>query len=270
MILYRHIRLDKNEPFYIGIGNNIQRAYKKNGRNPIWQNIVKKTKYRVEIIFDNLDQYDAFQKEIEFISLYGRLINNSGTLANITIGGENLSGINNPNYNKGKKIEIDDVLYQSINDASRKLNKHYKTIKYRLESKNFPNYRKLYNEKIDPKFSQEEIKDIILNKKRGKNNGMFGKKHRVETKKIISEKNRKEVIVDSNQFMSIGHAANYLKVSTQSLSKSLNKNYKSKNKIVRYADINVYDEEFIKLYIEKFKKIDIYPNPELIKELKNL
>ena len=34
-VLYRHIRLDKNEPFYIGIGN-IKRAYNKSERNDIW------------------------------------------------------------------------------------------------------------------------------------------------------------------------------------------------------------------------------------------
>lgn len=188
MILYRHIRLDTNEPFYVGIGTNINRAYRKNGRNPIWQKIAKKTDYRVDIIFDNLDKCEAFEKEKEFINLYGRIINKSGTLANITIGGENLIGSNNPNYNKGKKIEIDDIVYQSIRDASRKLNKHHKTIKYRLESNNFPNYRKLYNETIDPKFNKEEIENIILNKKRGKNNGMFGKKHSIETKQLISQK----------------------------------------------------------------------------------
>ena len=32
-ILYRHIRLDKNVPFYIGIGKDIKRAYSKSNRN---------------------------------------------------------------------------------------------------------------------------------------------------------------------------------------------------------------------------------------------
>ena len=29
MIVYRHIRLDKNEVFYIGIGKNLSRAFAK-------------------------------------------------------------------------------------------------------------------------------------------------------------------------------------------------------------------------------------------------
>lgn len=34
--LYRHIRLDKNEPFYIGIGSNKARCYTKKTRNKHW------------------------------------------------------------------------------------------------------------------------------------------------------------------------------------------------------------------------------------------
>ena len=56
MFVYRHIRLDKNIPFYIGIGTTEKRAYRKDGRNPIWNNIVNLTNYRVEILFDNLSK----------------------------------------------------------------------------------------------------------------------------------------------------------------------------------------------------------------------
>ena len=54
--VYRHIRLDKNEPFYIGIGKipNYKRAYLKSIRNIIWKQIVAKTDYEIEILFDNL------------------------------------------------------------------------------------------------------------------------------------------------------------------------------------------------------------------------
>ena len=52
-IVYRHIRLDKNEPFYIGIGKEIKRAYDKRRGNH-WKSIIKKTEYRVDILFDNL------------------------------------------------------------------------------------------------------------------------------------------------------------------------------------------------------------------------
>ena len=40
--VYRHIRLDKNEPFYIGIGKKIYRAYSMKGRNKYWLRIINK------------------------------------------------------------------------------------------------------------------------------------------------------------------------------------------------------------------------------------
>jgi hypothetical protein len=86
LCLYRHIRLDKNEPFYIGIGNSI-RPYIKN-RNRIWKSIVKKTKYRVEILFDGLNLKEACEKEVEFIKLYGRIDLGNGILSNMTDGGD--------------------------------------------------------------------------------------------------------------------------------------------------------------------------------------
>jgi len=87
--VYRHIRLDKNEPFYIGIGNNnIYRLNEKNRRNVIWKQITTKTKYEIEVLLDNLTWEEACNKEIELISLYGRIDLKTGTLANMTSGGD--------------------------------------------------------------------------------------------------------------------------------------------------------------------------------------
>jgi hypothetical protein len=93
--LYRHIRLDKNQPFYIGISNvddDYKRAYKRSCRNKHWTNIVKSTKYEVEILIDNLTIEQAKEKEKEFIALYGRKNNNTGILTNLTDGGEGTIG----------------------------------------------------------------------------------------------------------------------------------------------------------------------------------
>ena len=67
--VYEHIRLDKNEIFYIGIGNddNYKRAYQKKSRNQYWKNIVNISKYDVIISFDNLSWENACKKEIELI-----------------------------------------------------------------------------------------------------------------------------------------------------------------------------------------------------------
>jgi hypothetical protein len=88
--VYRHIRLDKNEPFYIGVGLSndygYKRAYSTKNRNIYWQRIVNKTAFEVEIILDNLTNEEAFVKEIEFINLYKKR-KNGGTLCNIADGG---------------------------------------------------------------------------------------------------------------------------------------------------------------------------------------
>jgi hypothetical protein len=92
--VYRHIRLDKNEPFYIGIGTDskYQRAYSKQSRNIFWNRVVSKTDYEVEILLDNLTKDEAKIKEIEFIALYGKKIDKTGILTNISDGGDGNSG----------------------------------------------------------------------------------------------------------------------------------------------------------------------------------
>ena len=80
--VYRHIRLDKNEPFYIGIGRNCKGNYTRANhgaelrRNSIiWKRIVAKTEYSVEILVDELTweeiktlhdlEYDSTKKELQ-------------------------------------------------------------------------------------------------------------------------------------------------------------------------------------------------------------
>jgi hypothetical protein len=86
--VYRHIRLDKNEPFYIGISKDAYRPFTKKGRNQHWLRITNKTEYKVDILFNDLSYDEAKNKEIEFIALYGRKDSKNGTLVNMTDGGE--------------------------------------------------------------------------------------------------------------------------------------------------------------------------------------
>jgi hypothetical protein len=94
--VYRHIRLDKNEPFYIGIGSDndgkYTRANRKTQRGKYWTNIVKKTEYVVEIIEDDLTWNDAIIKEMWWINFYGRIDNKKGPLINHTDGGDGMIG----------------------------------------------------------------------------------------------------------------------------------------------------------------------------------
>lgn len=102
--IYRHVRLDNNEVFYIGVGTktsnkNIvtktetykeiyKRAYVQSVRNSFWKSIVSKTKYRVDILCESNDYGFIEEKEKEFIKLYGRRDLRTGTLVNFTDGGK--------------------------------------------------------------------------------------------------------------------------------------------------------------------------------------
>jgi len=104
--VYRHIRLDKNVPFYIGMSKNDDdyfRAYTKHGRHNHWKNIVSKTEYEVEILVDGITHEEAVDTEMYFIRLYGRVDLKTGTLCNRTDGGE---GIKNPNAEFRNKISM--------------------------------------------------------------------------------------------------------------------------------------------------------------------
>lgn len=101
-IVYRHIRLDKNEVFYIGIGETEKRAHDKRRRNPHWKNITKNSDWLVEIMIEDLTFEEAKNKEIEFIKLYGRKDLGLGTLCNMTDGGDGSIGYK-PNDIMNKK-----------------------------------------------------------------------------------------------------------------------------------------------------------------------
>jgi hypothetical protein len=87
------------EPFYIGKGKNNRKNYhikesslNKDG-NKLKTNKIKKIGSPiVEIVRDNLTDYDSLNLEIELISLIGRRETNEGPLTNLTAGGEGSSG----------------------------------------------------------------------------------------------------------------------------------------------------------------------------------
>jgi|TARA_R110000824_G_scaffold84777_1_gene211209 hypothetical protein len=157
--VYRHIRKDKNIPFYIGIGSDRNRPYNKKDRSIFWKNIANKTEYFVDVLLDNLTKKEAVQKEIEFIKLYGRVDLKNGSLCNMTCGGEGTGCLNKgledsrrtkiSDSLKGRKhsdgsklkmsigqkkritVTIDDVEYNSLRQAALALGIHKNTVKSR-------------------------------------------------------------------------------------------------------------------------------------------
>jgi len=161
--VYRHVRLDKNEPFYIGIGKNKYRANSSKNRNKHWKSIVSKTDYRVDILFDDLDYEEAKEKEREFISLYGRSDLEKGTLCNKTDGGEGCLGLKHSEEAKEKmgKPNRGKTISKEHRDAISKFHKGKK--------------------------HTEEYKRLMSESMTGEKNHMYGKKISEWHKQKISE-----------------------------------------------------------------------------------
>ena len=109
--LYRHIRLDEDQPFYIGFGKKTEqdekyhtytRANTLKKRNSIWHRIHNKTEIKVEILLESDNSDFVLQKEREFVKLYGRINLGTGTLANLTEGGDGTVGYKHSEESKLK------------------------------------------------------------------------------------------------------------------------------------------------------------------------
>jgi hypothetical protein len=134
--VYRHIRTDKNQPFYIGIGSDTEykRANERARRSELWKKIAKKSDYIVEIIADDVSVEFAKEKEIEFIGLYGRIDKGTGTLCNLTDGGD---GINGYIFTASHRQKLSEKGRQRIvsEEQKEKLRKYRKGIKNSEEAR---------------------------------------------------------------------------------------------------------------------------------------
>lgn len=178
--VYRHVRLDMNVPFYIGIGsdNKYKRAFDSIGRSNYWKRIVNKTDYRVDIIIDDLTYEEVLEKEKEFIELYGRADLNKGFLCNLTFGGEGASGvIRSKEWRDNKSKEMIGKFIGEKNPFYGK--KHSNETIFKI------------SEKRKGKSLTDETKHKMSLKLKGKfigeKNPMFGKSMSDETKRKISE-----------------------------------------------------------------------------------
>jgi len=201
--VYRHIREDKNEVFYIGIGKikNYKRAYQKNkSRNALWKNIIKKTNYTVEIIVDNLSWEEACNKEIELIKFYGRIDLGIGTLANLTDGGD---GNNNISQHTKQKIS------NSLKGKSQSLETRQKRSKTLKETWKNEDLRKLKSQQskklnelglIGTKGKPSKKKGIPLTDEQKEKLSVSLKKHyeghTTWNKRNIDENIQKQIIED--------------------------------------------------------------------------
>lgn len=170
--VYQHIREDKNEIFYIGIGtkskqdircNTYSRAYSKHIDNNIWLKIVAKTNWKFEILFESDNRKEVEQMEIKLIAKYGRKCDNTGCLANLTLGGEKNLG------------------YKHSKEALEKISKKAKRKRGPSTVKYTPELRKKLSE-IQKEIANRPEK-IEYRKRLAKGNSYhLGHKHSEETK----------------------------------------------------------------------------------------
>lgn len=186
--VYRHIRLDKNVPFYIGIGTDdkgkYSRALHKKSRNIYWKRIVSKTEYLTEIIIDDISIEEANKKEVEFIKLYGRSNLGKGALCNLTDGGDGIVG------------------YKMSEETRLKMSKTRKGRKPSAES--ISKVAAALRGRKRPEEVGRKISEIKKGKYLGVNNPFFGKTHSDEfkIKRSLAQKGEKSPLFGKRGYLS--------------------------------------------------------------------
>jgi hypothetical protein len=131
-IVYRHRRLDKNEVFYVGIGKKESRAFDMVHRNHIWKGIKSRSEVGVEIVASDLSWELACELEQLMISEYGRIDLHTGSLANLTDGGEGSLGVKQSQESIAKRV-AKNTGRKNTEETKRKMSEARKGIVFSAE-----------------------------------------------------------------------------------------------------------------------------------------
>jgi hypothetical protein len=163
-IVYQHRRKDNNEVFYVGIGDNIQRAYHTCSRNKHWVNTVKKVNFSVEILYENISWEEACKKEQELIKLYGRKDLGIGPLVNKTDGGDGVKGMRHSDEYKNRlrlegPMSKEEVVNKWKNTIHSRTASQKEITKHKIVSSVFGKYTK---EEIEERYKKmgEKMKGV--------------------------------------------------------------------------------------------------------------
>jgi hypothetical protein len=202
-ILYRHIRPDKDQVFYIGIGTHVRSASTKN-RNKHWQNIVNSNnaKFLIDVMLDELTWKEACRMEKWWIAFYGRSDLQKGTLCNLTDGGE---GNVNPCDEVRKKLS-ESKIGKKNPQYGKEHSEEWKTKQSaKLSGAGNPNYGKTL-----PNWQKE------INRK-----AQLGRKHSIEHIENRIAHLRKKVVNTSTgtEYASVKEAAQLNKIAYRTMSR---------------------------------------------------
>lgn len=89
--VYIHKRKTNNEVFYVGKGVQHRWSVVYN-RNNYWKNVARKHGVYCEIVANSLTESEAFILEKKLIEFHGRIDQKTGTLVNLTKGGDGVCG----------------------------------------------------------------------------------------------------------------------------------------------------------------------------------
>lgn len=138
-VVYIHLKPHNREIFYIGIGKERQRAFRKDKRNEHWHRVYAKYGMVVDLIAENISLESAKEMEKFLIASYG--VEN---LCNQTLGGEGAFGLKHTLESRKKMSES--LTGRVISDEARK--------KMSITLKGHPNYLKCHSEETKRKLSE--------------------------------------------------------------------------------------------------------------------
>lgn len=136
--VYEYVRLDTNEPFYIGKGTGNRWKQLTKDRNKYFKNIVNHRDVAVVILHDNLDEDTALQYECWHI---WQLRDVQGYwLANQTDGGEGIAGYKHTEETKQKIARKNKISMKGKKKSEEHKLNLSKSRKWRFKGKDNPNY----------------------------------------------------------------------------------------------------------------------------------
>lgn len=187
--VYEWFNVLTGEIFYVGKGTR-NRYSQITGRNQFFIDYFNTHECKSRIVYENLTEKEAYEKEKELIKYYRE--NSNFRLTNVTDGGDGnpfKSGELNPKYGKGEEIKGENNPFYG--------QKHTIRVKKILSQK-----ARLRVGELNPFFGKEhneKTKKIISDKAKirlrvKENNGMYGRSHSEEVKIKLSEQNKGKTI----------------------------------------------------------------------------